>query len=695
MGETIINGIIEASQEVVGQLQYAAGYVIKNIDQTYSPTSENAQSGIAVAEAVANIKDIAPEQTTFFDISRSNNMLDASTKKTGLIHIDGKIYTGVSYDNYRYFEQFIPVNAGDKISYQFDYNGTRYWSKAATSTIVKSFARIAAYDIDKNVLSNLGFNQSSSNVCTEYVVPETVAFIRITLTKEIDFCTNIALLNNAEEIVPYEEYGISTATLKPDLLPNSVVTDQTYSPTSESAQSGKAVAEAIEPLSEQVFKYSKTPQDVVINDGYHWINATANTNYKYAHLQVKAGDVITYESNGVYGPINIRFVDAYNGNTRVSDACVNSANIKYIVPDGVDNVYVTFSSANLNGKFYIQRTIEETAVKGMNGLRDYVFKNGVWSVTADTLSANTDLIIAPQIDNKKNCVYDGYAEFSSFISLTLAHGKTGFMSSYLIIDETYIKTYHHNGSTAVLMDTYEHGLTFSDYISVHIDLKHRNRGSVTVRTNGGEFTQSNIYFGGCRDEVTVSGGQDMTNVKGSYYLRDIYADTWIFGDSYLSIGDPSKWTEQLIRMGYTDYLLCGLGGANSVQEIFSFRNLIEKCSPKRICWCLGMNDGDTETAVNVRWKTAYDEVVGVCSSKNIELILATTPNVPNIRHDYKNEIVRASGYRYIDFAKAVNAEAVGATWYTDMLYTDNVHPTELGAKALASRILLDVPEITV
>ena len=32
MDETIINGIIEASQEVVGQLQYAAGDVIKNIN---------------------------------------------------------------------------------------------------------------------------------------------------------------------------------------------------------------------------------------------------------------------------------------------------------------------------------------------------------------------------------------------------------------------------------------------------------------------------------------------------------------------------------------------------------------------------------------------------------------------------------------------------------------------------------------
>lgn len=472
--------------------------------------------------------------------------------------------------------------------------------------------------------------------------------------------------------------------------------DQTYSPTSENAQSGIAVAEAIAPLSEQVSKYSKTPQDVVINDGYYWAVAVPSaTSYNYVHFNVQEGDIITGESinDGLY---SFRFIDAYNGNTRVASACDNSETVKeYTVPEGVDNVYISYHSYYTKIIFYIQRTVEKTEVKGMNGLRDYVFKNGVWTAQVDTLDANTDLIIASQIDNKKNCVYDGYAEFGSFTSLTLAHGKTDFMSSYLVIDETYIKTYHHNGSSAVLMDTYEHGLTFSDYISVNIDLKHSNRGSVTVRTNGGEFTQSNIYFGGCRDDVTVSGGQEMTNVKGCYFVRDVYADTWIFGDSYLSIGDPSKWTEQLIKMGYTDYLLCGFGGAGSMNEVISFRRLIEKCSPNRICWCLGMNDGDTETAVNAKWKSVYDEIVGVCRSKNIELILATIPNVPNIRHNYKNEIIRASGYRYIDFAKAVNAEAVSSAWYDGMLSSDNVHPTELGAKVLASRFLIDVPEITV
>ena len=108
-----------------------------------------------------------------------------------------------------------------------------------------------------------------------------------------------------------------------------------------------------------------------------------------------------------------------------------------------------------------------------------------------------------------------------------------------------------------------------------------------------------------------------------------------------------------------------------------------------------MNDGDTSDTVNAKWFDILNEVELLCNNSNVELILATIPNVPTIRHDYKNQIVRESGYRYIDFAKAVNAESVGATWYEGMLSNDGVHPTEQGAKALAGRILLDVPEIAI
>jgi len=67
--------------------------------------------------------------------------------------------------------------------------------------------------------------------------------------------------------------------------------------------------------------------------------------------------------------------------------------------------------------------------------------------------------------------------------------------------------------------------------------------------------------------------------------------------------------------------------------------------------------------------------------------------VPARNKEAINSCVRTSDYRYIDIAKAVGADGTGA-WYTGYLNPgDQVHPTELGAKAIAARVLVDVPEV--
>ena len=475
------------------------------------------------------------------------------------------------------------------------------------------------------------------------------------------------------------------------------VTDQTYSPTSENAQSGKAVTEALLTLYDSTYDTSKIQQDVSLNDGYYWSNtAFQNSSYIWCQLYVQKGDIITAYANNFQE--SFRFIDAYNGTTRVETACSNSYIKTYTVPSGIDSIYISLSSSNKSiVKFYIERTTETLVFKENVKLNNYVFKNGVWSASADLLSSDIELQIAPEVDNKKNCVYEMYGEFDEFTSVTIAHGKTNYAGSFVVVDNTNIISYYNNGGDPVVMGTYAHGLTISDFISVRIDVEnsHVFRAVVTVNTNGGQFSQGNVPFGGCRGTTTVSGGQSMTDVVGKYFVRDMYTDVWVFGDSYISLGDPNRWADQFMLLGYKNVLFSGFGGAASLTEIASFRNLIERNSPRIVCWCIGMNDGDTETEVNANWQTVLNEVINTCSEKGIELVLATIPNVPNIRHDYKNEIIRTSGYRYIDFAKAVNAETVGAEWYSGMLSSDNTHPTQDGAKALASRFLLDVPEITV
>ena len=157
-------------------------------------------------------KGITPEQTTFFDNTHivSTNLLDISTMKVGLLHnSDGRVYTGGSYDSYRYFEQYIPVSEGDVISYQWTYNGKRYWTVTDNGANT-SISRITAYDKDKNVLGSLGAITSSTNKLLSYTVPETVAFIRVTLDANVEILyRDIAIVKNATGIIPYEEYSES------------------------------------------------------------------------------------------------------------------------------------------------------------------------------------------------------------------------------------------------------------------------------------------------------------------------------------------------------------------------------------------------------------------------------------------------------------------------------------------------------
>ena len=119
--------------------------------------------------------------------------------------------------------------------------------------------------------------------------------------------------------------------------------------------------------------------------------------------------------------------------------------------------------------------------------------------------------------------------------------------------------------------------------------------------------------------------------------------------------------------------------------------VLANSNPEKIVWCLGMNDGD-DGEVDASWKACVDELMEICEARNIELILATIPNVPSVDNTYKNAYVIASGHRYIDFASAVGASS-GTTWYDNMLSSDMVHPDTQGAIALFNQAIADVPEL--
>jgi hypothetical protein len=249
-----------------------------------------------------------------------------------------------------------------------------------------------------------------------------------------------------------------------------------------------------------------------------------------------------------------------------------------------------------------------------------------------------------------------------------------------------------NTGTDTLVNTYPHSLTFSDYITVIIDVG-VGVADINIYTSTGHYRQEGIQWDGCNGSIFANAvNTTFTNPSLKWTTKDITENIWVFGDSYLNAKLEARHPYYLYEMGYKNWLACGYPGANSTPALQSLQSLLKIGKPEIIVWCMGMNNGDSGS-VNTQWLNDLNAVKSLCETYNITLILSTIPSCPIADNTYKNEIVRQSGYRYIDFNKAVGVN--GTTWYNGMLSTDNIHPTPLGAKALARQFVIDVPEITI
>ena len=190
-------------------------------------------------------------------------------------------------------------------------------------------------------------------------------------------------------------------------------------------------------------------------------------------------------------------------------------------------------------------------------------------------------------------------------------------------------------------------------------------------------------------------GSSMTDCKLSFTCNDLEKQIWLFGDSYCSYSS-NRWYYYLQKYGYAqNILLNAFAGCGSGWALQSLRYLLNYGTPKYCVWSIGMNDGsDSASAPSSAWATTRDSFIALCEENKITPVFCTVPTVPTVNNEKKNDWIRASGYRYIDFAKAVGANSSGV-WFNGMLSSDNVHPTDKGARALFTRALLDYPELMV
>ena len=308
----------------------------------------------------------------------------------------------------------------------------------------------------------------------------------------------------------------------------------------------------------------------------------------------------------------------------------------------------------------------------------------------DATMETGDVIEFDSPNIKKNNLLTFSANISNFGSLKIGQGRNALnQTAYIVIDATTVKVYRYT-TQPVEWISLNHGLTIQDYIEVGIEVSNTEIGwaKLTIYSNGAVYTYARMAWLGCGDVAyaeAISGSY--TNCVLKHYCADYDKEFWLFGDSYFD-----HWVTHALADGYNNFLCDGWSGRKAEQALPSLEILLEHGKPKNIVWCLGMNNGDSGSAVNANWKSAYDTLIALCKSENINLILCTIPNTPTVSNTYKNAIIRSSGYQYIDLAKAVGSDTSTA-WYTGLLSSDNVHPSVTGDKMIAKFMETAIPQM--
>lgn len=490
-----------------------------------------------------------------------------------------------------------------------------------------------------------------------------------------------------------------------------VVTEPIVDPTltiSGAAADAKVTGDAIEELKSNLYPGDTLAtidyREVTKVDG-HFVNTSGavseNSSYYYFNVDgLSEGDkVIVWvnyqQSTSIVLPA-FRFVCAYDasGNAVSASGATNLSGGIYTVPSGIVKVAITIISTNPTiarvGVLHPNTTVHQIATNP--AIETAIYNGTAFSATGDLAgSGKLSISTASVTNNKSICFYGKITLFNEVRIWQGNHPVSSGNDMEIMVDATNLTIIRANATDEVI----PHGLTITDYISVVINVDAVGIPTYSIATNGGFFsyTPTTAWFGRLAPiEAMTDANTVLTDCKLSCVFSDIGNPVWIFGDSYISPGDI-RWPYWVMERGYKNYLLVGYAGEGSTDAVNDLRKLLTKGTPKTIVWTVGMNNSDGNSDVNVEWETARIEMMAIANGIGADVVLATIPNTPTRNNVHKNTVVSTSGYPYIDFAKAVNAESSGAAWYTGMLSSDNVHPTKYGAIALADAVIKDFPYI--
>ena len=461
--------------------------------------------------------------------------------------------------------------------------------------------------------------------------------------------------------------------------------------------SKKAVSSAL------TLKDSGNLFDGVKHSGYIDKSGVSHTgSYQYTNMidiHDRVGETIKVYNNGQQK--YIRFVCVYDSEGVVLSALGSNDNAQtFTIPQGAYYVVLSFTNSSVNTPNVLITTGTGTIyVPKVNSYQTERLSPTLGTVNLPkpnvleaSVLANSGILTVERANSVKRlgtyvlyCVPGEMSEDAYII-----FGKDSSKGYAVGISATKWQWFVNN----VAQGGGTHGLTIKDYLLVVVDKVPGTGAVLTIHTNGGTYTRTNTSWTDDHGAPYVlnNSGAEISNVKMTWTSSALRNRNWVFGDSYVTIA-TTRWPKYVYELGFGDNLMInGYPGEQSAAGYEDFISCLELGTPTICAWCLGMNDVD-DGDVNADWLKYTQTFLRVCAFYDITPILATIPCCPIAEHRYKNAWVRESGYRYIDFASAVNIEQDSTTWHDDMLHTDNIHPTAIGAVALATQVLLDYPEL--
>ena len=287
-----------------------------------------------------------------------------------------------------------------------------------------------------------------------------------------------------------------------------------------------------------------------------------------------------------------------------------------------------------------------------------------------------------------------YGILDEFDGIRIGKGIEGEVwGEYLSIESDRLYVYDAQNQKVVI--EYPCKMEFKDYLAVNIKSDLNGDAKIEIRTNGDSFVETvpwvatnGTIFAECLGDSIIH------DCILSYYCNGWNKDIWMYGDSYFDMTRDDRWTSYVLKDGNEQVMLTARSGKGSRESLDNLKKQLQFGTPSEIIWCMGMNDGDENGKINSEYLECLQEVEKICEANDIELVLATIPTCPYWLNDYKNEYVKNSGYRYIDFALAVGAYD-NKEWYDNMLENtkDRIHPTVEGAKSLYEIAITSAPEI--